>query len=122
MSKRINAQEILAKVKDFVLSDLASAKLSPASVAKAAGISVRYLHFVFAREGIGFSQWVWERRLQASYEMLTSPEFSNLRIGEIASACGFNSSVHFSHRFKHRYGMCARQIRKQLVGPHGSAS
>jgi AraC-like DNA-binding protein len=122
MSKRINSQEILANVKNVVLSDLASENLSPASVAKVAGISVRYLHLVFAREGIGFSEWVWERRLQASYEMLTSPAFLNLRIGEIAIACGFNSFVHFSRRFKQRYGMCARQMRKQLVRPHDSAS
>ena len=40
MSKRINSQEILANIKDFVLSDLASENISPPSVAKAAGISV----------------------------------------------------------------------------------
>jgi AraC-like DNA-binding protein len=79
-SKRINPQEIVAKVKDFALSDLASENLSPASVAKVAGISVRYLHLVFAREGMGFSRRVCERRLQASYEMLTSQEFSNFAL------------------------------------------
>ncbi|MER9917793.1 MULTISPECIES: helix-turn-helix domain-containing protein [unclassified Mesorhizobium] len=57
-------------------------------------------------------RFVWDRRLERSKEELLSPARVSPTISEIAFACGFNSSAHFSRAFESRYdvarGSCAR--------------
>jgi AraC-like DNA-binding protein len=51
------------------------------------------------------SEWIWDRRLQRSYDVLTRPERGNLSITEAAYRSGFNNSSHFSTAFRRKFGI-----------------
>lgn len=54
-----------------------------------------------------------EKRLEASKELLTS---SNLSIAQVASSAGFSSQSYFSQIFKKKTGITPQQYRKQKSG------
>ncbi|MGA9321110.1 MAG: helix-turn-helix domain-containing protein [Xanthobacteraceae bacterium] len=59
----------------------------------------RHLHYLFRLIGMSASEWVWDRSLQRSYDVLTRPELNKLSVTEVAHRLGFNSSSHFSTAF-----------------------
>lgn len=85
--------------------------LSPASIASAHGISVRYLHLLFSREGATVSAWIRERRLIQCHEELTSRN-NRATLTEIAQRWHFCDSAHFSRQFKKRFGLSPKELRK----------
>jgi AraC-like DNA-binding protein len=58
------------------------------------------------------SEWIWDRRLQHSYDMLTRQELGNLSITEAAYRLGFNSSSHFSTAFRRKFGIRPSDLKK----------
>ncbi|TGR77322.1 AraC family transcriptional regulator, partial [Mesorhizobium sp. M2D.F.Ca.ET.223.01.1.1] len=78
------------------------------------GCSRRYLHRAFEGEGMTLERFVWDRRLERSKEELLSPARASASISEIAFACGFNSSAHFSRAFKSKYDLAPRQLRERV--------
>lgn len=85
-------------------------ELSPQMLARVHGISLRYLHLLFARHDSTVSSWIRERRLQRCREELASPE-SRQSLTEIAQRWRFCDSAHFSRLFKQRFGMAPRNWR-----------
>ena len=83
-------------------------ELSPATVAQANRISVRYLHKVFQARGTTFGHTLIETRLDEARRLLTSDE-RRLSIGEIAYRCGFVNQAHFSARYRTRFQQTPRQ-------------
>lgn len=101
------------RIVDYVDSQIAEGDLSLAAIASQMGCSRRYLHRAFENEDTTLERFIWERRLDASRQSLLSPKNSALSISEIAFACGFNSSAHFSRVFKARFGATPREMREQ---------
>src|SRR5207248_374726 len=79
--------------------------LSLEAIARNNGISLRYLHELFTAMDSSVSDWIWLRRLQRCYTLLTHPEHAARSIPEIAFSMGFNSSSHFSNRFREELGL-----------------
>jgi AraC-like DNA-binding protein len=94
--------------------------LSPASVAVALRISVRYLHLLFAQRGHTTAGWIRERRLAHCREALANVD-SGLSVTDVALQAGFTDPSHFSRVFRHRFGMAPNQYRRLQVGRATSA-
>jgi AraC-like DNA-binding protein len=82
-------------------------------VADADGVSPRSLQKLFAAQGLNFSSYLRNRRLERCRLDLASPMFSTLSISEICFRWGFNGSAHFSRAFKERYGVTPRDWRRE---------
>jgi len=87
-------------------------ELTPEKVARANGISMRYLHSLFHHSGTSVSRWLWERRLKAAREDLLNPNLNHLRISEIAFRRGFNDPAHFSRTFRSRFDTSPSELRR----------
>lgn len=109
------AQQI--RIKMFIDNHLASAELTPEVIARANGISVRYLNKLFEDEGVSVCRWLWDRRLQRIAQDLADPTQAARGISEIALSWGFNNLSHFSRLFKAQYGQCARDYRAAALSP-----
>src|SRR5262249_21125994 len=57
------AAEHLRRVRNYIHLNLADDTLSPDRIARAEGISTRYLHMLFRREGESVSRYVQQQRL-----------------------------------------------------------
>jgi AraC-like DNA-binding protein len=79
-------------------------EFGPDAAATMAGISKRYLHGLFAREGESFGRRLMAERLERARALLTDPRQTHLPIGEVALRCGFVDQGHFTKRFRGRFG------------------
>ena len=56
-------------------------------------------------------KWLWTLRTLLAAEFIDlDPKWS---LTDVAFACGFNSSAHFSRAFKSRYGIAPRELREE---------
>ena len=105
-------QARLRSVRAWIEEHLADPDLSLEKIAKHNGISVRHLHYLFKLTDMSASEWIWDRRLQRSYDVLTRLELGNLSITEAAYRLGFNSSSHFSTAFRRKFGIRPSDLKK----------
>lgn len=96
----------LRSVKMWIEKRLGDPDLSLETIAAANGISLRYLHQLFADEDKSVSEWIWDRRLQRCYAEIAKRD--GRLITSIAYENGFNSSAHFSTLFRKKYGVSPR--------------
>jgi len=101
-TSKANARLLAAK--NFVDQNHFRNDLDAALVAQALGISVRYLHKVFAGTGQSFAEYVVKRRLESAASTLNSPAFADLSISEISRRSAFSDPAHFHRAFKKHYG------------------
>ena len=92
--------------------------LSPARIAAAHGISLRYLHALFAQGDTTVVGHILESRLQACWRSLVDPACRHLQVSAIAFHWGFNSTSHFCRAFKQRFGVSPSDARGMTA--HGS--
>ncbi|CAB3691721.1 helix-turn-helix domain-containing protein [Paraburkholderia rhynchosiae] len=103
------------KVQDFILLHLHEDDLTPARIAEASGISLRYLHMLFQRSDMTVSEYILHSRLQACRRALADPAYQRFQIGEIAYRWGFNSTSHFCRAFKEKFGESPSDARRAAV-------
>jgi AraC-like DNA-binding protein len=108
----------LLRARRFITDHLGDPDLSPATMAGALGLSVRYLHLLFAEERTSPSRWMQERRLERAAGLLADQQQAGRTITEIAFAVGFSGSAHFSRAFKDRYGVGPRDYRRYHALTH----
>lgn len=94
------------RVEAFIRDNLTDAQLSVGFIARELGLSVRYLHKLFAG-GPGVMQWVLEQRLLACRQELSRR--GTRPVASIAYGWGFASPSHFSRVFRQRFGVSPRQ-------------
>ncbi|MDN0196956.1 helix-turn-helix domain-containing protein [Streptomyces sp. S.PNR 29] len=99
------------RIRDFIDQHLTDPSLSPALVAAAHGISVRYLHQLFAEEGETPAAWIRHRRLERCRRDLADPRLQNRSIQSVAARWGFPDPATFSRAFRRAYGMTPRDYR-----------
>lgn len=92
--------------------------LTIAEVARAEGISERYLQKLFEGTGESFSHYVRERRLQRAWHDLANPAELAVPISEVAYRYGFADSAHFSRLFRERFGLAPRELRRREAERH----
>lgn len=98
------------KIKSHIEQNLDDPDLDPETLAHRFGISIRYLHQLFAGEGRSVSRFIMDRRLERCRRdlMVAGP---HRNITETAFAWGFNDGAHFSRAFKKRFGLSPRAYR-----------
>jgi len=101
----------LRSVKAYIDAHLREPDLTLEAIARNNGISLRYLHELFTAMETSVSDWIWLRRLQQCYTLLSGPEHAARSITEIAFSMGFNSSSHFSNRFREEFGLRPSDVR-----------
>lgn len=102
-----------AQARAFIEQHYARSDLSVASVADHLKVSRRYVEMAFKTESTTPSEYLRACRLAAAARLLRDPDQSTRTITEIAFACGFNSSPHFSSEFKHAFGISPRSYRAE---------
>ena len=98
----------LRKVVELVHAEL-EGDLSLEELADAAGLSITHFSQMF-RESTGHSphQFVLHRRVERAKEMLRAAE---MRVLDVAMACGFKTQQHFARVFRHVCGISPREYR-----------
>lgn len=94
----------------YIGSHIDDCELSPAKVAEAHSVSVRYLHRVYESYGQSFGNSLREHRLTRCYRDLKSNNAQT--ITEVAFRWGFNNMAHFSRAFKNQFGFSPSKIRR----------
>ncbi len=110
----------VADVTRYISQHFANPDLNAKMVADNCGISLRYLCHILKKQGLSFSQIIWDLRMATAHEWLRAEKMQHHAISEIAYLVGFKSSAHFSRMFKSRYGMGPRDYRALPV-PQGHA-
>ncbi|MBX3665980.1 MAG: AraC family transcriptional regulator [Burkholderiales bacterium] len=107
-AQRASRRDALARVMRHVRENLGR-RLQLADAAAAADLSPNYLaHLIKKETGRTFVDLVTERRMEKARELLAH---TDLRIGEVARATGFEDEAYFARRFRQRYALSPRQFR-----------
>jgi AraC-like DNA-binding protein len=100
-----------ANARLFIREHLADATLNPAVVAAHAGMSIRNLARLFARNGTTVERTIWTERLAAAHRDLLDPRLLDRSITDIAFSWAFNDTAHFSRSFTRAYGVAPSVLR-----------
>jgi AraC-like DNA-binding protein len=103
------SETLVARVRAYILQNLADRNLNPATIAAAHHVSQRQLYKACSAEQLRLEPWIIARRLEAAHEELTKPSSRRHTIAATAAKWGFANSSHFTHRFRQAYGMTPRE-------------
>lgn len=107
MSSSSSIQSVhLKRIEHYVHQHLENPALTPAMVAAACHISVRYLHKLFAELPYSFSEWVKELRLKQANHILKTKSY--VTIDEVAHRVGYGDQGYFSRIYKQHFGYTPR--------------
>ncbi|MFF8908188.1 AraC family transcriptional regulator [Streptomyces olivaceoviridis] len=115
-------QDLLWRVRAYVDARLWDRTLTPATIAAAQHISVRYLHKLFEGQGSTIGRWIQHRRLEEARRELARPEAGDVAVGAVARRWGFANATHFSRSFRAAYGMSPREWRNRTRPSEDPAS
>lgn len=104
-------QKRIQDVLRYVEIHLSDPKLNAERVAKACGISRRYLSHLLQQLGTSFPGLVWNWRLKTAHDWLSLETNQDISISELAFRIGFKSPAHFSRLFKQVYKITPREFR-----------
>ena len=107
----------LLRVRSAIEARLSDPKLNAATVAKAAGVSVRYANGLLAKECTSIMRLVLAMRLQRCRQALEDPLQNHRTLSEIARGWGFSDMTHFGRSFRAVYGVLPRDFRKSARQP-----
>jgi AraC-like DNA-binding protein len=98
------------RVRKAIHRHIGSARLSPARLAAAAGLSRSALYRMFAEEG-GVARYVRDVRLSMAHAALRDPAQLGLSIAQVAEAHGFPDPSAFSRAFRQSFGATPGDVR-----------
>lgn len=108
MSSSSSIQSVhLKRIEHYVYLHLENPALTPAMVAAACHISVRYLHKLFAELPYSFSEWVKELRLKQANHILKTKSY--VTIDEVAHRVGYGDQGYFARIYKQHFGYTPRE-------------
>jgi AraC-like DNA-binding protein len=105
----------------YVRQHLTDRDLTPATIARAHHISVRYLYKLCDRADVRPVEWVVAERLEGARRDLSAPVQDAAPISSIARKWGFKNPSHFSNRFRHAYGVSPRELQQHSLRQHRKA-
>ncbi|MFD4633742.1 helix-turn-helix domain-containing protein [Streptomyces sp. NPDC058284] len=112
-------EALVRRVRAYVDANLRDRNLTPATVAEAQHISIRYLHKLFEGRGSTVGRWIQRRRLEEARRELARPARDDITVAAVARRWGFASATHFSRSFRTAYGMSPSDWRDGRTGPAG---
>jgi AraC-like DNA-binding protein len=108
---------MLLRIHAFIERRLSDPGLSPAAIAAAHHISLRYLYKLFETQQTTVADWVRQRRLQRCRHDLLDPALRARPVSTIAARWGFPNPAHFSRLFRAVYGIPPGEFRMTGNGP-----
>jgi AraC-like DNA-binding protein len=108
-------QWVTERLRRAVEARLSDPALDPATIAGAAGVSVRYANLVLAENGTSIMRLVRAKRLERCRRALEDPSQAARSVSEIAYAWGFSDMTHFSRRFREAYGQTPSEYRRHAL-------
>lgn len=106
----------LQAIKADITSNLVDETLAMATVAARHGVTPRYVHKLFEDEGVTYTQFVMQHRLDRALRMLRDPRYAGRRISDIAYDVGFGDLSYFNRAFRRRYSATPSEIRNTRPG------
>ena len=106
-----SSAELMLHAQSYIEANLGDPHLDPEQVARSCFISTRYLHRVFADEGLSVCDWIRTARLERCRRDLLDSAFADQPIAFIATRWGLPSAPHFSRLFRSAYGCSPREFR-----------
>ena len=103
---------VLFNIRAAVELRLSDPTLDPASVAAAAGVSVRYANSILADSNLSIGRLILERRIARCRRSLEDPQQAHRSISEIAYGWGFSNMTYFGRMFKKAFGLSPRAFRR----------
>lgn len=100
----------IGRVKSYALAHLHDPSLDVDRIARAVGLSPRYIHRLFEEQPLPLMGWVMRERLQRAREQLERPGLQS-SICDIAHAWGFTDHAHFTRSFRRHFGLSPREAR-----------
>ncbi|MFJ1730840.1 helix-turn-helix domain-containing protein [Streptomyces sp. NPDC088254] len=97
----------------FIQRRLGDPDLTPATIAEAHHISVRYLYQIFDTHQMTVAAWIRHCRLEHCHRDLADPRLRSHSIRVIANRWGFSDAAHFSRAFRAAYGISPRDHRNR---------
>lgn len=105
----------LRRAREHIRRHAADAELTPARIARAIGVSERYLYTLFRSEGSSPARVLMEERLHRARIALEQPRPSARTLESLALSLGFKHAAHFTRAFKDRYGVPPSQHRERAL-------
>jgi AraC family transcriptional activator of tynA and feaB len=96
--------KLFARIDSIVRDRFADPDFGPHEVARDAGISLRYVHKLFAERGSSCREFIYSLRLDHAAHLLKRRSGKALPLSEIAYDCGFRDYAHFARKFRLRFG------------------
>lgn len=93
-----------------IATHLSDCELSLAAVAQRQGVTPRYIHKLFEREGPVFSQFVLSQRIARAHRMLIEPRWARRSISSVAFETGFGDLSHFNRVFRRFYSATPTEV------------
>jgi AraC-like DNA-binding protein len=107
----------LHRCEHFIRARLDNMRLTPQMIADGCGISLRYLHQIFEREGVTVCTHIRNQRLSMCDAMLRDPNCRK-SISEIAYQWGFGDQAQFSRNYRGRFGCTPSEARAASRAPN----
>jgi AraC-like DNA-binding protein len=105
----------LRRIKAAIRRRLADPDLTPARIAADCGLSVRYLHRLFAGAGTTMGRWTIEQRLAEADGALRDPRRRG-SLAMVAQSHGFSDQSQFCRHYKRRFGRTPGETRAEAAG------
>jgi AraC-like DNA-binding protein len=106
----------LQAVKADIARNLADCRLTVTAVAARQGVTPRYVHKLFASEGVTFSEFVLGCRLALAHRLLTDQRYANRPVTSVAFEVGFADLSYFNRTFRRRYNATPTDVRSRGSG------
>jgi AraC-like DNA-binding protein len=103
---------LLTRIHAFVDERLADPGLSPATIAAAHHISVRYLHKLFESEHRTVAGLIRHRRLERCRRDLLDPAMADRPVAAVGARWGLPDPAHLSRAFRNEYGLPPLEYRR----------
>jgi AraC-like DNA-binding protein len=105
----------LHAIKMAIAEHLGDEDLSVATIAVRHGVTPRYVHKLFERDGTTFSAFVLALRLARALQMLKDARFAGRTISAIALECGFSDLSYFNRTFRRAHGATPSDVREAAL-------
>jgi AraC-like DNA-binding protein len=102
---------LLLQIKAYIGEHLTDPGLTPAGIAAAHHVSVRYVHRLFEGEPLSVAALIRQERLARCARSLLDPRLAHQSVTALAAAAGFADLTGFGRAFKTAYGMTPTQYR-----------
>jgi AraC-like DNA-binding protein len=110
------------RVKAYIEERLGDPRLSPAEIAAAHHVSLRYLYRIFEAERSTVGSWIRGRRLRRCREDLADPALRDRPVSAVGARWGFIDPTHFGRVFKAEFGVTPSDYRRMYTDGRGSGT